>query len=124
MLANRDAHANLPVKDLAAARNFYESTLGLTPVAEEGDEAVVYKSGNTTINVYRSEFAGTNKATAVSWTVPDIESEVDALKKKGVRFEHYDLPGKVENDIYAFEGDMKCAWFKDPDGNILHLSSR
>jgi catechol 2,3-dioxygenase-like lactoylglutathione lyase family enzyme len=123
MIADRDASANLAVKDLAAARNFYEHTLGLTPVETEGDEAVVYRSGHSTINVYRSQYAGTNQATAVSWSVNDIEGEVDALKKKGVRFEHYELPDmKLEGDVHVGP-DMKCAWFKDPDGNILHLMS-
>jgi catechol 2,3-dioxygenase-like lactoylglutathione lyase family enzyme len=123
MLADREASANLAVKDLAVARKFYERILGLTPVATEGDEVVVYKSGHSTINVYRSEFAGTNRATAVSWTVNDVEGEVRALKAKGVQFEHYEMPGKFENDVHVM-GDMKCAWFKDPDGNILHLVNR
>ncbi|HVJ16491.1 MAG TPA: VOC family protein [Polyangiaceae bacterium] len=124
MLANTDASANLAVKDLTVARKFYESTLGLKPVHTEGEEAVVYKSGNSTINVYRSDYAGTNKATAVTWAVNDVAAEVGALKKKGVSFEHYDLPaGKYEGDVHV-EGDMKCAWFKDPDGNILGLFNR
>jgi catechol 2,3-dioxygenase-like lactoylglutathione lyase family enzyme len=123
MLADRNASANLAVKDLAAARNFYERTLGLTPVHTEGEEAIVYKSGTSTINVYRSRHAGTNQATAVSWTVNDIEDEVNTLREKGVRFEHYDMPGRFEGDVHV-DGDMKCAWFKDPDGNILHLINR
>ena len=84
---------------------------------------MTYKSGNSTINVYRSEYAGTNKATAVSWAVKDIEDEVKALRDKGVHFEHYEnMPGKIEDDIHVDRG-MKCAWFKDPDGNILGLYS-
>ena len=83
------------------------------------------ESGNTTLNVYTSRYAGTNKATAVTWTVGDkIEETVRALKAKGVTFEHYDMPGmKVEGDIHI-GGDMKVAWFKDPDGNILNVVSR
>ena len=80
------------------------------------------KSGDTLINVYRSQFAGTNKATAVTWTVGDeIGRIVKALKDKGVAFEHYDMPGTtLEGDIHVGHG-MKVAWFKDPDGNILNL---
>jgi len=93
MLGNINAVANLAVKDLAVARRFYEDTLGLTQVDAEGDEVIVYRSGNTRINVYRSQFAGTNQATAVTWSVDgDIERLVDALKSRGVRFEHYDMP--------------------------------
>ena len=67
------------------------------------------------------EFAGTNKATALTFDVPDIEAEVRELKDKGIFFEHYDMPGlERQGDIYGAEG-MKTAWFKDPDGNILSL---
>ncbi|KFA92159.1 VOC family protein [Archangium violaceum] len=122
-LAARDAVANLAVKDLRRARKFYEETLGLKPVHEEGGEVVVYRSGNSTVNVYRSDYAGTNQATAVTWTVGNIEEVVKVLRSRGVTFEHYDMPGtRLEGDIHASSG-MKVAWFKDPDGNILNLIS-
>ncbi len=122
MLGKTNATANIAVKDLAVARKFYEGTLGLTPAHEEGEEVIVYKSGDTLVNVYRSQFAGTNKATAVTWAVGDeIDRIVKALKDKGVTFEHYDMPGtKLEGDIHVGYG-MKVAWFKDPDGNILNV---
>jgi len=122
MLGNIDAVANLAVKDLAVARRFYEDTLGLAQVDAEGDEVIVYRSGGTRINVYRSSFAGTNQATAVTWQVgEDIGRLVAALGARGVRFEHYDMPDtKLEGDLHVM-GGMKVAWFKDPDGNILNL---
>ncbi len=122
MLGKTNATANIAVKDIAVARTFYEDTLGLAQVDAEGDEVIVMKSGDTLINVYRSEFAGTNKATAVTWTVGDeIGRIVKALKAKGVSFEHYDMPGiTLEGDLHVGYG-MQVAWFKDPDGNILNL---
>jgi len=122
-LAAQDAVANLAVKDLGRARQFYEETLGLKPVHEEGSEVVVYRNGNTTVNVYRSNYAGTNQATAVTWTVGNIEEAVKELKSKGVTFEHYDMPDmRLEGDIHV-SPEVKVAWFKDPDGNILNLIS-
>ena len=123
MLGNRDATANLAVKDLDRARKFYEGTLGLTKVHAEGEELIVYKTGTSSINVYRSEYAGTNKATAVTWNVgSDIQRLVLELKARGVIFEHYDMPGMThEGDVHV-AGKMKVAWFKDPDGNILNLA--
>jgi len=123
MLANSNATANLAVKDLARAKTFYEGTLGLKQVDEMAGDLIVYKSGDTVINVYRSEFAGTNKATAMTWTVgSEIGAIVQALKSKGVAFEHYEMPGlALEGDVHAGYG-MKVAWFKDPDGNILCLA--
>lgn len=123
MLSNRDAVANLAVKNVQAAKKFYEGTLGLKQVDAEGSELIVFKSGNTKLNVYESKEAGTNRATAVTWAVDDVESEVNALKAKGVKFEHYDMPGlKRQGDVHI-GGDMKVAWFKDPDGNILNIVS-
>lgn len=121
MLGTRNAVPNLAVSDLDRARAFYTDTLGLKEVDQEGDELIVLKSGDSAVSVYRSDYAGTNKATAVSWAVDDIDAEVSALRQKGVMFEHYDLPGlEVRGDVHV--GDhMKIAWFKDPDGNILNI---
>jgi len=121
MLGKKDFTPMIAVKDLDRARAFYEETLGLETVDTLGEEVVTMKSGDTRIDVYRSEFAGTNKATALTFNVDDIAGEVRDLKDKGVRFEHYDLDGlERDGDIHKAEG-MKTAWFKDPDGNILSL---
>jgi catechol 2,3-dioxygenase-like lactoylglutathione lyase family enzyme len=123
MLSDSDACATLGVKDLAAAREFYESTLGLKPIHEQGGELVTYRTGHTSINVYRSQFGGTNQATAVSWSVDNVPETVRALKAKGVSFEHYDMPSmERDGDVHVGNG-MKIAWFKDPSGNILNLVS-
>src|SRR5207253_1369874 len=121
MLGKSDATPMIAVKDVDRAKQFYSDTLGLKTVDEWGGEGVTLKSGDTTLNVYRSEFAGTNQATALTFDVKDIDSEVRELKDKGVMFQHYDVEGLTrEGDIYRGE-DMKTAWFKDPDGNILSL---
>ena len=122
MLGNFNAVANIAVKNLGIARRFYEDTLGLSPADTDCEDLIAYRSGNTRINVYQSSYAGTNQATAVTWALGgDIERIVSALKEKGVRFEHYDMPGtKLEGDVHVMD-KMKVAWFKDPDGNILNL---
>jgi catechol 2,3-dioxygenase-like lactoylglutathione lyase family enzyme len=121
MLGKAEATPMIAVKDIDRARKFYEDTLGLEATEEMGGEVLAIKSGDTVISVYRSEFAGTNKATALTFDVDDIESEVRELKDKGVFFEQYDMPGlERKGDLYIAEG-MKTTWFKDPDGNILSL---
>ncbi len=123
MLGDTNAVANLAVKNLETAKKFYEETMGLKQIDSEGDELIVFKSGNSTINVYRSQYAGTNKATAVTWALDDLEGAVRMLKAKGVKFEHYDMPGMSrQGDVHVCR-DMKVAWFKDPDGNILNIVS-
>ena len=121
MLGKSSATPMIAVKDLDRARKFYEETLGLEAKEAMGGEVLEVTSGDTLISVYKSEFAGTNKATALTFDVDDIDSEVRDLKDKGVMFEHYEVDGlERDGDIYAAEG-MKTCWFKDPDGNILSL---
>lgn len=123
MLADKDAVATVAVKDLKAAKKFYGDTLGLkaTPVPEA--EVLNYKSGNSTVLVYKSQFAGSNKATSITWIVDDVEGTVKDLKARGVAFEHYDLPGMTRKGDVHIGGKSKSAWFKDPDGNILAVVS-
>jgi extradiol dioxygenase family protein len=81
-----------------------------------------FKTGSTALVVYKSDFAGTNKANAVVWGVGDeIEAIAAALKSRGVAFEQY--PGMDYKDGIHSAGAFKMVWFKDPDGNILHLNS-
>src|SRR6476659_2708201 len=121
MIGKSDATPMVAVSDINRARRFYEDKLGLKTKGEMEGELLTMESGDTLINVYRSEFAGTNKATALTFGVDDVEKEVSELKGKGIFFEHYELPGlERRGDLYVAEG-MKTAWFKDPDGNILSL---
>ena len=124
MLRDKDVIATVAVKDLATARKFYEGTLGLEVKSAEGSEAITFGSGRSSLIVYRSQYAGTNKATALNWNVGDnLEKTVAALADKGVKFEHYDFPGAVRNGDVHVMGPAKSAWFKDPDGNIIALIS-
>lgn len=120
MLSDKDAVATVAVKNLESARKFYEQTLGLTKIMEN-EEVLAFKSGSSTLFVYRSQYAGTNKATAVTWVTDEIESIVNTLKDRGVSFEHYDLPKMSRQGDLHVAGTMKAAWFKDPDGNIFSL---
>ena len=126
MLGDKDAAANIAVRNLETAKKFYKDILGLTEVGAEDKELIVFKSGNSTVNVYRSQYAGTNQATAVTWVVGEgIEDVIRQLKAKGVVFEHYDdIQGVTrEGDVHV-AGAMRVAWFKDPDGNILNITNR
>ena len=120
MLSDTDAVATVAVKNLGSARKFYEQTLGLTKIMEN-EEVLTFKSGKSTLFVYRSQYAGTNKATAVTWVADDVEDIVKTLKGRGVTFEHYDLPNMSRQGDLHVAGTMKAAWFKDPDDNIFSL---
>jgi catechol 2,3-dioxygenase-like lactoylglutathione lyase family enzyme len=116
--------ATVAVRDVPAAKKFYEGTLGLRQTDAQEQEAVTYQAGAAKLLVYRSQFAGSNKATAATWLIGnDMEKVVKGLRAKGVAFEHYQMPGlTLKGDIHEGQG-MKAAWFKDPDGNIHALVS-
>jgi catechol 2,3-dioxygenase-like lactoylglutathione lyase family enzyme len=123
MLKDRNSSAIVAVSDLARARTFYEETLGLTLAGGGVEDGVLdFRTGATLLTVYTSDYAGTNRANAVTWAMRgDIVEVVADLKVKGVMFERYpDLGLTLNGDIHE-AGDMKLVWFKDPDGNILHL---
>jgi len=124
MLADRNAIATVAVKDIEVARKFYEGTLGLEVAGSEEPGVMTYKTGNAALLVYESPFARTNRATSVTWGVPNLDGAVRELKSKGVSFEWYDIPGVTrDGDIHRSE-NTQVAWFKDPDGNIHALVAR
>ena len=124
MLSHVDAIATVATRDLARARECYTHGLGRAEAAAGGNcpGVLTYRSGNSRIFVYQSEYAGTNQATAINWDVGvEIRTVVDALKAKGARFEQYQMEGmRLEDDIHVGQ-QMKVAWLKDPDGNILSI---
>jgi predicted enzyme related to lactoylglutathione lyase len=125
MLANAPVAAVVAVRDMAKGKEFYEGTLGLQKADMDDPGGMLYVCGmDSRILVYESQYAGTNQATAASWLVEDIDQSIADLKGKGVSFEQYDLPGVTRDGDVHLIGDMKAAWFKDPDGNILNLTSR
>jgi len=123
MLGTYDPVATIAVGDLGAARAFYEGVLGLQPYGKSRPGTAVYRAGSTSLLVYVSDFAGTNRATAVTWTITSgIEALVERLAAAGVTFEHYPEGGMtIKGDLHVGHG-MKIAWFKDPDGNFHALA--
>jgi len=125
MLGQKDATAMVAVEDVTTAREFYEGTLGFRPDAGDQDGMVGYHIGRTPFMLYESAYAGTNQANALAWSVDeDFDTIVKELATRGVTFEHYDLPGlTLDGDVHVADG-FKGVWFKDPDGNILHINGR
>src|SRR3954447_17754090 len=120
MLSDKDAIATVAVKNLETAKKFYEGTLGLIKVMEN-EEVLAFKTGDSTLFVYRSQYAGTNKATAVTFVAEEVGDLVRTLKGRGITFEHYDLPNMTRHGDIHVAGSMRTAWFKDPDGNIFSV---
>jgi catechol 2,3-dioxygenase-like lactoylglutathione lyase family enzyme len=125
MLSQFTPVATLPTTDLSRARSFYEGTLGLSS-DREGFGGIYYTCGDAALFVYESSYAGTNKATAVSFEVPTsaFQDEVDALRARGVDFVTFEAEGMTWSEGVAAMGEsVQSVWFNDPDGNIINVST-
>ena len=121
MLTNAPVAPTLPAVDLARARKFYEDVLGLR-LSKATDGEVWYDAGKGTILLLYERGATKADHTAAAFRVDDVEKTVRDLRKKGVVFEEYDLPGLKTVDGIATVEAEKVAWFKDTEGNILAVA--
>ena len=121
MLQNSPFYVYLPASNVARARAFYEGTLGFTPAEEQAGGVSYAVANGTRCFLYPTPNAGTNHASQAFWQVADVEQEVAELKRRGVTFEEYDVPGMKTVNSIATAGGAKTAWFKDPQVNILAI---
>jgi catechol 2,3-dioxygenase-like lactoylglutathione lyase family enzyme len=113
------------VEDLDRAVGFYRDTLGFTVRRFDGDAAtaLVDVGPSGALLLYRSGFRR-GETTACALLAEDVEETVQELRRRGVRFEEYDLPGlKTIDGVATMESGVKTGWFKDSEGNILAVSS-
>jgi catechol 2,3-dioxygenase-like lactoylglutathione lyase family enzyme len=117
--------AMVPVNDMAKAKEFYEGSLGLSGGTEEGDGGTTYEfAEGTRLHVYPSPGHTGSGATLAAFRTDDVDGFVDELSSNGVRFEQYDQGDlKTDEKGIADLGDIRGAWFKDPDGNILAVAN-
>jgi catechol 2,3-dioxygenase-like lactoylglutathione lyase family enzyme len=118
--------ATIPTTDPGRAQKFYEDTLGLQ-MERENEAGAFYKSGDGRVFVYRSQYAGTNKATAITFGTDDVakfDAAIDSLRKKGVKFMTFEYEGmNWQNGVAVMGDNMRAVWFADPDGNILNVAT-
>ena len=113
----------IPTKDFRRAKTFYATKLGLRFLARD-EFALVFESGGTTIRVVRvGEFKAAD-FTILGWRVAEVAESVRKLGRRGIVFERYAWLKQDALGIWTAPGGTKIAWFKDPDGNVLSLSSR
>lgn len=128
MLVQAEIAAIVPVSDIDKAVEFYGETLGLELVVRRDDMSknreAEYRAGDGTLVLYESVAAGQSRGTLAAFRVQDIESAVAGLRERGVVFEEYDLPDLKTVDGIGTIGDLRAAWARDPDGNILAFEER
>ncbi|MFT3957077.1 MAG: VOC family protein [Piscinibacter sp.] len=119
MLSDATVTTMLPVKDVDRARRFYKGCLGLKPGGFKPDGKFVYTVGGTTLALFPKPEGTKADHTAISFRVADITASIEQLKRLGVVFEDYDVPGLKTVDHVCVLGAEKAAWFKDTEGNYL-----
>ena len=121
MLGTKNIVAFVPTTDFEKARSFYEGVLGLRFVNEDGF-ALVLDANGITVRVSKVPDFKPLPYTILGWEVSGIESDVAALRERGVQFQHYGFPGQDALGVWTEPSGDKVAWFKDPDGNTLSVS--
>ncbi len=121
MLKNAGIFGSFSVNDLEKAREFYGKTLGVG--VERVDEMPVLNiGGENGVMIYEKPDHIPATFTVLNFRIEDLESTMNELRSRGVRFEVYDMEGlKTDADGVLTHGGMSIAWFKDPAGNILSV---
>ncbi len=121
MLRDCLVHATLPVSDLQRAKQFYADKLGLTPADEQPGGLFYAAGGGTRFLLFPSTGRASGGHTQMGWRVRDIDATVRDLTERGVIFESYDFDAFDPETRIASHGDVRSAWFRDSEGNLLGL---
>lgn len=125
MLKQARAGATLPAQDMERAKAWYSEKLGLTPAGADQFGAAAYElAEGTGFALFQSAGRPSGTHTQLGFDVDDVPAMVKVLKARGVTFEEYNSPPLVTVDGVAQIGEVKGAWFKDSEGNLLAIGTR
>ena len=120
MLAESNAFSGFAVDDIAAAREFYGETLGLS-TSEPMEDVLLsldHPGGHSTMLYAKPDFQPASY-TVLNFPVADVEATADGLAARGVEFERYEGFDQDEKGISRSPAGPLIAWFRDPAGNVL-----
>ncbi|MBS1531219.1 MAG: VOC family protein [Bacteroidetes bacterium] len=130
MFRDTRAFSSFSVNDIAKAKDFYQNVLGIAvkdlPMGPEG-LLELHIAGGIPVMIYPKPNHVPATYTVLNFPVDDVEKAVDTLTAKGVKFEHYDMPGIKTDAKGIVRGNGQgpdIAWFTDPAGNILSVLKR
>jgi catechol 2,3-dioxygenase-like lactoylglutathione lyase family enzyme len=121
MLNNAEIICFAATKNPDAAKTFYGQVLGLQLI-EDSPFALAFDANGTMLRIQKVREHIPAKHTTLGWTVTDIRASIDALVRKGVRFERYERLPQDEAGVWESPSGALVAWFLDPDGNGLSLT--
>ena len=121
MLKDSKAYSGFSVNDIQTAKEFYGRTLGLK-ISESNGLLHLHLAGGATVLVYPKPNHSPATFTILNFPVANVDTAVDELTKRGVRFEIYDEVDFKTDDRGVSRGiGPVIAWFRDPAGNILSV---
>jgi catechol 2,3-dioxygenase-like lactoylglutathione lyase family enzyme len=105
-------HLALPVADVAASRDWYVGTLGMSVEFEiaERKTVAVRDEYDFTILLRQSE-SERAQGIAMWFQVADVDASFAAMSARGVEFNH-----APEKNFWGYGAELK-----DPDGNLVRL---
>lgn len=104
------------------AKAFYRDALGLALVADE-EWALVFDAGGTMLRIQKTATVVLAPYTSLGWRVPDVGATLGALAEHGIEPLRYDFLSQDERGIWSAPDGTSVAWFRDPDGNLLSVTS-
>ncbi|HET7462093.1 MAG TPA: VOC family protein [Longimicrobium sp.] len=103
------------------SRTFYQQTLGLRLVSEDGF-AIVFDANGVMLRVQKVQAHTPPPYTVLGWDVPDVHAAVEELAGRGVTFERFEGMAQDHAGVWTSPAGGRIAWFRDPDGNTLSLT--
>ncbi|MBT8092713.1 MAG: VOC family protein [Gammaproteobacteria bacterium] len=103
---NRIDYVEIPVTDLAKARDFFAAMFGWT-FREWGDDYMSFKDGRLDGGFRRAEEPPSQESVLLVFYSEDLERDVDRVKALGAT---------ISEDIFPFPGGRRFH-FIDPTGN-------
>jgi catechol 2,3-dioxygenase-like lactoylglutathione lyase family enzyme len=110
--------------DTEKTKAFYGDVLGFRFVEDDGF-ALVFDANATMLRIAKARQFTPAQGTVLGWEVPDVHAAVAELTSNGVHFEQFNLPFLKQDEagVWTAPNGDHVAWFKDPDGNVLGVSS-
>jgi len=105
----------LTVSDLDASAEFYQDTLGLPLVLDQGSCKIYQVSPDGFIGICETNDRMTVQTSGVIFTLvtQDVDDTYTRLKEKGVPFDHPPSENPKYNIYHCF--------LRDPDGHLLEI---
>ena len=123
MLKSSKAFSSFAVRDIAKAKEFYQSVLGLDVIDNPMGLIEIKIPGSSNVLIYPKADHQPAAFTVLNFPVENIDETVSLLIERGIILEQYDWEQLItdEKGISRTNNGPNIAWFKDPDGNILSV---